>query len=69
MAKGKGTRNDNRSNGKASKKNPKTNTKIGKTVDGYSSGKLKIRAEKRKPENARRSKELAEKVATADLTK
>jgi len=46
MAKNKsrGERNDNRPNGKAVKKHPKTNKKTGRTVGGYSSAKLKIRA-------------------------
>lgn len=43
MAKGKGERNDNRPNGKAAKKHPKTNRKTGRTVGGYSPAKLKIR--------------------------
>ena len=45
--KGKGDRNDNRANGKANKKHPKTNRKTGKTIGGYSPAKLKIRDEKR----------------------
>ncbi len=45
--KGKGDRNDNRPNGKAFKKNPKSNRKTGKTINGYSPEKLKLRAEKR----------------------
>jgi hypothetical protein len=42
--KNKGERNDNRPNGKASKKHPKTNRKTGRTIGGYSPAKLKIRA-------------------------
>jgi hypothetical protein len=37
----------NRPNGKAVKKNPKTNVKKGKTVGGYSPAALARRAEKR----------------------
>jgi hypothetical protein len=46
MAKNKnrGERNDNRPNGKAVKKHPKTNKKTGRTIGGYSPAKLKIRA-------------------------
>jgi len=46
MAKNKnrGERNDNRTNGKAVKKHPKTNKKTGRTIGGYSPAKLKIRA-------------------------
>lgn len=49
--KGKGDRNDNRSNGKAFKKNPKSNRKTGKTVGGYSPAKLAERAKKRANHN------------------
>ena len=42
--KNKGERNDNRPNGKATKKHPKTNRKTGRTIGGYSPAKLKIRA-------------------------
>jgi hypothetical protein len=42
--KGRGERNDNRPNGKAVKKHPKTNKKTGRTIGGYSPAKLKIRA-------------------------
>ena len=47
MAKSKGSRNDARPNGKASKKRPKSNTQKGKTVGGYSPAKLAFRATKR----------------------
>ena len=48
MAKNKGgDRNDARPNGKASKKNPKTNIKKGKTIGGYTPAKLAARAAKR----------------------
>ena len=48
MAKNKGgDRNDARPNGKAFKKNPKTNIKKGKTIGGYTPAKLAIRKEKR----------------------
>ena len=43
-SKNKGERNDNRTNGKATKKHPKTNRKTGRTIGGYSPAKLKIRA-------------------------
>ena len=43
-SKNKGERNDNRPNGKATKKHPKTNRKTGRTIGGYSLAKLKIRA-------------------------
>ena len=43
-SKNKGERNDNRPNGKAVKKHPKTNKKTGRTIGGYSPAKLKIRA-------------------------
>jgi len=43
-SKNKGERNDNRPNGKATKKHPKTNRKTGRTIGGYSPAKLKIRA-------------------------
>lgn len=62
-------RNDDRSNGKAFKKRKKVNKKTGKTVDGYSPAKLKIRAEKRTPANATKARELADKLAKAELTK
>jgi hypothetical protein len=38
---------DNRPNGKAFKKKPKSNVKKGKTVGGYSPAKLAVRAAKR----------------------
>ena len=41
------TRNPDRKNGKAWKKNPKVNRKTGKTLGGYTRAKLAIRAEKR----------------------
>ena len=55
MSKGKGrqlvktSRNDNRPNGKAFKKQPVDLAKryTGRTVNGYSPAKLKLRAEKR----------------------
>lgn len=51
MAKGKGksggTRNDNRKCGKAWKKNPRKQRKTGRTIGGYSPGKLKIREQRR----------------------
>jgi hypothetical protein len=56
MAKGKGNSSPvqakvmsgaNRPNGKALKKNPKSNVKKGKTVGGYSPAALARRAEKR----------------------
>ena len=48
MAKNKGgDRNDARPNGKAAKKNPKTNIKKGKTIGGYTPANLAIRAAKR----------------------
>jgi len=55
MSKGKGrplvktSRNDNRPNGKAFKKRPVDLSKryTGRTVNGYSPAKLKLRAEKR----------------------
>jgi hypothetical protein len=49
MAKGKnkGNRNDDRPNGKAFKKHPKSNRKTGKTIGGYSPAKLAERAKKR----------------------
>jgi hypothetical protein len=55
MAKGRGGKsavskvmtNDGRKNGKARKKNPKTNRKTGKTIGGYSPAKLAARALKR----------------------
>ena len=43
-SKNRGERNDNRPNGKATKKHPKTNRKTGRTIGGYSPAKLKIRA-------------------------
>jgi hypothetical protein len=43
-SKNKGERNDDRPNGKATKKHPKTNRKTGRTIGGYSPAKLKIRA-------------------------
>ena len=43
-SKNKGERNDNRPNGKATKKHPKTNRKTKRTIGGYSPAKLKIRA-------------------------
>jgi hypothetical protein len=43
-SKNKGERNDNRPNGKATKKHPKTNRKTERTIGGYSPAKLKIRA-------------------------
>lgn len=45
--KGGGDRNDNRPNGKAFKKSPKSNVQKGKTVGGYSPAALARRAEKR----------------------
>lgn len=39
--------NNNRPNGKASKKRPKVQRKTGKTIGGYSPTKLAIRAQKR----------------------
>jgi len=45
--KGGGSRNDNRPNGKAFKKNPKVQKKTGRTVGGYTPAKLAIRATKR----------------------
>ena len=51
MAKGRGksggTRYDNRKCGKAWKKNPRKQRKTGRTIDGYSPAKLKIREQKR----------------------
>jgi hypothetical protein len=51
MAKGRGksggTRNDNRKCGKAWKKNPRKQSKTGRTIGGYSPAKLKIREYKR----------------------
>jgi hypothetical protein len=70
MAKAKSNgRNDERPNGKAFKKNKKTQKKTGRTVGGYSSAKLKIRAEKRTPANASKAREVATKLAQADITK
>ena len=45
--KSSGGRNDNRPNGKAVKKHPKTNIKKGKTTGGYTPAKLAIHAAKR----------------------
>jgi len=39
--------NNDRKNGKASKKKPKVQKKTGKTIGGYSIAKLAIRAQKR----------------------
>lgn len=70
MAKAKSQgRNDDRPNGKAFKKRKKVQKKTGRTIDGYSPAKLKIRAEKRTPANAAKARELADKMAKADLTK
>ena len=71
MAKGKSSdgRNDDRPNGKAWKKRKRINKQTGKTTDGYTPAKLKIRAEKRTPANAAKARELADKLAKADLSK
>lgn len=70
MAKAKSQgRNDDRPNGKAWKKRKRVNKKTGKTIGGYTPAKLKIRAEKRTPANAAKSRELANKLAQADLVK
>jgi hypothetical protein len=51
MAKGKGksggTRNDNRKCGKGWKKKPRKQRKTGRTINGYSPAKLKIREQRR----------------------
>lgn len=51
MSKGKGksggNRNDNRKCGKAFKQRPRKQRKTGRTIDGYSPAKLKIRELKR----------------------
>jgi hypothetical protein len=70
MAKAKSQgRNDDRPNGKAWKKVKKTPKRIGKTIGGYSPAKLKIRESKRTPANAAKARELADKLAKAELTK
>jgi hypothetical protein len=42
-----GIRNDNRKCGKAWKKNPRKQRKTGRTINGYSTAKLKIREQRR----------------------
>ena len=70
MAKAKSQgRNDDRPNGKAWKKKKRLPKKTGKTTQGYTPAKLKIRAEKRTPANAAKAREIADKLAKAELTK